>query len=316
MAKDDEERAMDQAQGLRMMGMPQNELGTAMGPGDNRTGISSGEAGLKVIALVSGKGGVGKTNLAANLAVVLARRGRKVLLVDADLGLANVDIVLGLTTRYTLFDVVNGSVELKDILVEGPGGVWVLPASSGIYEMTCLDDQQRYAILDQIEALDDRFDTVLIDNAAGISQDVQFFAGAARQVVVVTDREPTAITDAYATIKVLSQRRTNLNFHLLVNNADSESDGMDVYRKLTTVTDRFLNASISLFGTVPKDENLNRAVMARRPLVDLFPRSPASTQLNMLAERLLSLPHPDGEDGTMKMFWERLFHQNTGRGEK
>ncbi len=307
---------MDQAQGLRTMGSGGTKHEPRSGSGGMKTTVSDANSGLRVIALVSGKGGVGKTNLAANLAVILARRGRKVLLVDADLGLANVDIVLGLTTRYTLFDVVSGVVELENILVEGPGGVWVLPASSGVYEMTCLDDQQRYAILDQIEALDDRFDTVLIDNAAGISQDVQFFAGAARQVVVVTDREPTAITDAYATIKVLCQRRTNLNFHLLVNNADSESDGIDVYRKLTTVTDRFLNASISLFGTVPKDENLNRAVMARRPLVDLFPRSPASTQLNMLADRLLELPPPDGEDGTMKMFWERLFHQNSGGGEK
>lgn len=307
---------MDQAQGLRTMGRSGSDTGLHASAGGMKTMASGTDSRLKVVALVSGKGGVGKTNLAANLAVILARRGRKVLLVDADLGLANVDIVLGLTTRYTLFDVVSGVVELKDILVEGPGGVWVLPASSGIYEMTCLDDQQRYAILDQIEALDDRFDTVLIDNAAGISQDVQFFAGAAGQVVVVTDREPTAITDAYATIKVLCQRRTNLKFHLLVNNADSDSDGMDVYRKLTTVTDRFLNASISLFGTVPKDENLNRAVMARRPLVDLFPRSPASTQLTMLAEKLLELPPPEGEDGTMKMFWERLFGQNSGGGEK
>lgn len=170
-----------------------------------RTSVSQPQnSDIRVIALVSGKGGVGKTNLAANLSIMMARRGRRVLLVDADLGLANIDIILGLTTRFTLYDVVRGQVGLADILVEGPGGIWVLPASSGAYEMTCLNDQQRYSILDQIDTLEERFDTVLIDNSAGITQDVQFFAGAAREVIVVTDREPTAITDAYATIKVFA----------------------------------------------------------------------------------------------------------------
>jgi flagellar biosynthesis protein FlhG len=293
---------MDQAQGLRDLNA---------GRADERKKNHETASRLRVIALVSGKGGVGKTNISANLAVVLARRGRRVLLVDADLGLANVDIVLGLTTRHTLYDVVNGDVSLPEILVEGPGGVWVLPASSGVYEMTCLDDHQRYTILGQIDALDAQFDTVIIDNAAGISQDVQFFAGAAQEVIVVTDREPTAITDAYATIKILCHRKASSHFHLLVNNVECEEDGLDVYRKLTSVTDRFLGASIGLFGTVPRDENLNRAVMARRPLVDLFPRSPASTQLRILAEKLLRLEPPGGGDGGMKVFWERLFRQST-----
>ena len=295
---------MDQADGLRSISGTSDQTDT------KKTFTAQSSGGIRVIALVSGKGGVGKTNLSANLAIILAQRGRKVLLVDADLGLANVDIILGLTTRYTLFDVVSGDVTLNDILVEGPGGVWVLPASSGVYEMTCLDDRQRYAILDQIDALEDRFDTVIIDNAAGISRDVQFFAGAAREVFVVTDREPTAITDAYATIKVLCQRKSNMKFNLLVNNVDREADGLDVFRRLTTVTDRFLNASVSLFGTVPHDKNINRAVMARRPIVDLFPRSPASCQLHVLAEKLLNMPPPDDDGhGSMKMFWERLFRQ-------
>jgi flagellar biosynthesis protein FlhG len=263
----------------------------------------------QVIALVSGKGGVGKTNLAANLAILLGRAGRRVLLVDADLGLANVDIILGLTTRHTLYDAIAGSVSLGDILVEGPGGIWVLPAASGVYEMTCLTDPQRYALLNQIDQFEDRFDTVMIDNSAGISQDVQFFAGAARDVLVVTDQEPTAITDAYATIKILSQRRTNRTFHLLVNNVESDQEGQEVFRKLTSVTSRFLDVSLSLFGTVPRDENLNRAVMARRPLVELFPQSPASLRLRELADRLLGLPSPRGEDGGLKLFWQRLFDQ-------
>ena len=208
-----------------------------------------------------------------------------------------------------------GKVPLADILVEGPGGIWVLPASSGIYEMTCLDDEQRYALLDQLDGFEDRFDTVIIDNAAGISRDVQFFAGAAREVMVVTDREPTSITDAYATIKVLSQRRTNRHFHLLVNNVHQESDALDVYRRLTQVADRFLDVSISLFGNVPRDENLNRAVMARRPLLELFPDSPAAERIAELADKFLHSPPPEGLDGGMKMFWERLFRQGNNDKE-
>lgn len=265
--------------------------------------------GLRVMAFVSGKGGVGKTNIAANLAVTLARRGRQVLLVDADLGLANVDIILGLTTRYTLYDVVCGEVSLPEILVPGPGGVRVLPASSGVYEMTCLDDQQRYAILDQIDTLEDSVDTVLIDNAAGISRDVQFFVGAAREVMVVTDPEPTSISDAYATIKVLRQRGTNRHFHLLVNNVENGEEAREVFRRLTRVTGRFLDVSISLFGSIPRDENINRAVMARRALVDIFPHSPASERFRLLATKLLELPPPEGMEGGMKMFWERLLRQ-------
>jgi flagellar biosynthesis protein FlhG len=233
-----------------------------------------------------------------------------VLLIDADLGLGNIDVVLGLTTRFSLYDVVLGHIDLADILVEGPGGVWVLPAGSGVYEMTCLNDQQRYTILDQIDTLEDRFDTVLIDNSAGITPDVQFFAGAAHEVIVVTDREPTALTDAYATIKILCQRRSNHSFHLLVNNVNREEEGLTVYRRLTTVTNRFLDVSIDLLGSVPRDDNLNRAVMVRQALVDLFPNSPASLSLDQLATKLLSTPPPKGEDGGMKMFWERLLRQN------
>jgi len=276
---------------------------------------STGTQGLRVLAMVSGKGGVGKTNITVNLALALARRNRRVLVVDADLGLANVDIVLGLHTRYTLYDAISGKVSLPEILVEGPGGIWVLPAASGVYEMTCLTDEQRYLMLQQIELLEDRFDTVIIDNSAGISRDVQFFAGAAREVMVITDREPTSITDAYATIKILSQRRTNSDFMLLVNSARSEQEALDVYRRLTQVTDRFLAVSISYFGSVPRDENVNRAVMARRPLLELFPDSPAAEKIDALAEKFLKLTPPDSADGGMKMFWERLFRQSSSSQE-
>ncbi|RME20802.1 MAG: MinD/ParA family protein [Deltaproteobacteria bacterium] len=293
------------------------EIVTLPGLRDEKSESALVAGGLRVVAMVSGKGGVGKTNLSVNMALALSQRGRRVLLVDADLGLANVDIVLGLTTRYTLYDVVMGNVALAEILVEGPGGIWVMPASSGVYEMTCLDDEQRYDLLSQLDGLEDRFDTVIIDNAAGISRDVQFLAGAAREVMVVTDREPTSITDAYATIKVLSQRRTNRHFHLLVNNTRQESDALDVYKRLTQVADRFLDVSISLFGSVPRDENLNRAVMARRPLLELFPDSPAAERIRQLADKLLRMPPPEGLDGGMKMFWERLFRQGgNGREDK
>ncbi len=270
--------------------------------------------GLRVVAVVSGKGGVGKTSIAANLAVAMAKRGRKVLLMDAALGLPNLDIILGLNKRHTLLDVVLGKVRLEDVLVEGPAGIAVLPAESGAYEMTCLDDRQRYAILEQIDALESRFDTVLIDNSAGINQDVQFFAGAAREVLVVTDREPTAITDASATIKILSQRRKNRVFRLLVNNVDTDTEAREVYRLLTMLSDSSLEGSITLLGSIPRDPNVAAAVMARRSIVELFPQSPASVRLLTLADKLLSLPLPEGDEGGMKMFWERIFRQAHASG--
>lgn len=261
---------------------------------------------LRVVAVTSGKGGVGKTHLACNLAVLAARTGRRVLVVDADLGLANADIVLGIAPHYHLGHLLDGSAPLDDVLAEGPHGVRVLAASTGVQELTQLDDGQKLRLVSALDALEDRFDLVLIDCGAGIGDNVLFFAGAAQEALLVISPEPTSLTDAYAAVKVLSQQAGVERFSVIVNPVPTEAHGREAFQKLTSVTDRFLTARVSFLGHVPRDENLQRALMAQRPVVELFPRSPVSRALEPIARHLLERPPPAALQGGLKFLWQRL----------
>jgi flagellar biosynthesis protein FlhG len=261
---------------------------------------------LRVIAVTSGKGGVGKTHLTCNLAVLAARAGRRVLVLDADLGLANADIVLGIAPHHHLGHVLDGSVPLDDVLAEGPEGVRVLAASTGVQQLTQLDDAQKLRLVSALDELSDRFDLVLIDCGAGIGDNVLFFAGAAQEALLVITPEPTSLTDAYAAVKVLSQQGGVEHFSVVVNQAPLEAHARDVYGKLTRVTERFLTARVGFLGHVPRDENLQRALMAQRPVVELFPRSPCSRALQDLAKTLLGRPPPPSLQGGLKFLWQRL----------
>lgn len=269
-------------------------------------GRAPGAPPLRVVAVTSGKGGVGKTHVACNLAVLAARAGRRVLVLDADLGLANADIVLGVAPHYHLGHLLEGSVPLDDILAEGPEGVRVLAASTGVQELTQLDDQQKLRLVSALDAIEDRFDLVLIDCGAGIGDNVLFFAGAAQEALLVISPEPTSLTDAYAAVKVLSQQGGVERFSVVVNPVPTEAHGREVFGKLTRVTDRFLTARVSFLGWVPRDENLQRALMAQRPVVDLFPRSPSSRALGDIARTLLERPPPPSLPGGLKFLWQRL----------
>lgn len=263
-------------------------------------------APLRVIAVTSGKGGVGKTHVACNLALLFARTGRRVLVIDADLGLANADIVLGVEPHMHLGHLLEGSAPLQDVLAPGPEGVQVLAASTGVQELTRLDDAQKLRLVTALDFIEDRFDLVLIDCSAGIGDNVLFFAGAAQEVLLVASPEPTSLTDAYATVKVLSQQASVEHFQVVVNQVPSEPAGREVWQKLTGVTDRFLTARVSFLGHVPRDENLQRALMAQRPVVQLFPRSPASRALQGLADRLLERSPPATLQGGLKFLWQRI----------
>jgi flagellar biosynthesis protein FlhG len=262
-------------------------------------------APLRVIAVTSGKGGVGKTHLSANLAVLAARAGRRVLLVDADLGLANADIVLGICPTHHLGHLLDGSASIDDVLSEGPHGIRVLGASSGVQRLTRLSDEQKRALVAAFDPLDHRFDLVLVDCGAGIGDNVLFFAGAAQEALLVVSPEPTSLADAYATVKVLSQEAGVTHFSVVANQA-ADFQGRDVFRRLVQVTERFLSARLSYLGSVPRDESLLRALQVQQPVVDLYPRAPASRSLSALAEALLGAQPPRALPGGVKLFWQRF----------
>ncbi|MFZ5450955.1 MAG: MinD/ParA family protein [Thermodesulfobacteriota bacterium] len=263
---------------------------------------------LRVIAVTSGKGGVGKSNVVANLGLALAQAGLKVLLIDADLGLANLDIILGLNPQYTIHDVLQLRKTLAEVLVEGPGGLKILPASSGIPELSELDEYQKLFLLNELDNYSESVDVVLIDTGAGISRNVLFFNIAAQERLVVANNEPTSITDAYALIKVLATQHNERRFKLLVNGLSNPRDAEAVYRTLLKVAERFLGRDISLeyLGFIPHDDSVPKAVLKQQPVLTLFPKARVSRSFTQIAQRLWETPGPEEVDGNIKFFWRRL----------
>lgn len=264
-------------------------------------------AAPRVISVSSGKGGVGKTNIVTNLGHSLAQAGKKVLILDADLNLANVDILLGLTPRYNLHHVFMGEKTLQEVLVRGPAGLLILPASSGIMELADLSEQQRLYFLAEMEALGAEIDIMLIDTAAGINNNVIYFNLAAQERIIVLTPEPTSLTDAYALIKVLSGRHDVKKFRILVNLARSEKEALSVFRKISMVADRFLDSlSLDYLGHVPYDSRLPQAVRAQRLVSDIFPEAQSSRTFARLSARLCGEEPDIRADGNIKFFWQGL----------
>lgn len=263
-------RRLDQASGLR----------AAMNP------IASIRPQAQVIAVSSGKGGVGKSNVVANVAVASARQGRKVLVMDADLALGNVDILLGLTPQYTIEDVLSGQRRLEDVLITGPEGIQLLPATSGGQIFTQLTHEQQLLLHTAFLELPYTPDLLLIDCAAGISPNVLYFSLVAHDTVVVVSPDPTSLTDAYALIKILSTRHRLRTFRLLVNKVKHKQEGHEVFRKFSLVTDRFLSVSLDYMGCIPSDEYVTMAVAQQRAVCDLYPRAPASRAFTSLVSML------------------------------
>lgn len=262
----------------------------------------------RVICVTSGKGGVGKTNIVVNLAYCLAGKGKKVLILDADLNLANVDVLLGLTPRYNLHHVFLGEKSLQDILVKGPGGISILPASSGILELSELTEEQKLYFLAEMAELGEQTDILLIDTAAGINKNVIYFTLAAQERIIVLNPEPTSLTDAYAMIKVLSTRHDVKKFRILINSAQSEKEALAVFRQLTAVADRFLDTiSLDFLGYIPLDTKLPQAVRSQRLVVETAPDSPCAKKFVKLAAALADEEITSQHDGNIKFFWQGLF---------
>lgn len=246
----------------------------------------------RVIAITSGKGGVGKTNIVANIGYSLGKYGKKVLIIDADLGLGNLDILLGIAPRYNISHVLNGEKSVDEIIVNGPGNLKILPASSGIQELTRLSQSQRSFLSEELKKIIRSFDVLLIDTAAGISSNVLYFSISAQEIMVVVTPEPTSITDAYALIKVLSIRYRERNFKLIVNFASSVQEANGVYRQLNLVTSRFLNVSVEYFGCVLLDKNIKTCVKKQKIASEWAPYTPASLNYAVLAEKVFQSAPP------------------------
>ncbi|MBI5408344.1 MAG: MinD/ParA family protein [Nitrospirae bacterium] len=256
---------------------------------------------IRTIAVASGKGGVGKTNITANLAIGLSKLDKKVLVFDADLGLSNIDVILNLITKYNIKHLFKGEKKLRDLIVEGPMGIKVLPASSGIQELTALDEFQRLRLIEEFESYGDDMDYLLIDTSAGISANVAFFCMAAQEIIIVTSAEPTAMTDAYALIKVLFTKYQEKKFKVLVNSAKNAKEATDVYRRLSTAAERFLSISLDYLGYVPYDNSVQKAVRQQKAFIEIYPDSEAAKSIMHLAEKI-SNENNSNVKGTLQFF--------------
>lgn len=255
------------------------------------------------IAVTSGKGGVGKTNLAVNLAVFLADGGLRTCLLDLDLGLANADVLMNIHSRRTLADVIEGRAELHDIILEGPGGVRLVPGASGLERLADLSEFERHHLLQQFRSLESDNDFLIMDLGAGISSNVLSFACAADIVLVVTTPEPTALTDAYATIKLLARQDRASDIELVVNLAESGREAKETYERLAQVASRFLGLALTSAGYVLADDAVVAAVRSRRPFAIGSPSCNASVCVRALAKKLAKKAHtPPSADG----FFTRL----------
>jgi len=291
-----EEARTAQAQGASSQGFP----------GSSSVTSRKSTAAPRVITVSGGKGGVGKTLTTANLGLCFVREGMRTLLIDGDIGLANLDVLLNIRAESTLDDVLVGERELKDVIVTGPEGLKLIPASSGMPRVNELGKMQKLVLLDQIESIQDDFDVVLIDTPAGVSKNVQYWAASASEVILVATPEPTSLADAYATMKVLSQANNETSFKLVVNMAKNEDEALRVFERLSSVANEYLQVRVDYLGCVPLCESVRNSVRERTPYVQRYPFSAASRGIRSIAREILfhgEAPHPKG---TMQFFWKRL----------
>jgi flagellar biosynthesis protein FlhG len=276
---------LDQAAGLRRMANPRP---------------------VKVIAVTSGKGGVGKTNVSVNLSMALSQSGKEVLLLDADLGLANVDVLLGLRPKHTLSDVINGARTLEEVIINGPESLRIIPASSGIQNMAELNTMEHAGIIRAFSELSNSLDVLVIDTAAGISDSVVTFTRAAQEVIVVVCDEPTSITDAYALMKVFNKEYGMCRFRVICNMVQGLQEGRELFKKIMTVTDKYLDVQLDFMGVVPYDEFLRKAVQKQRAVIDAFPRSKSALAFKGLSVKADKWPIQGNAGGHVEFFVERL----------
>lgn len=267
---------------------------------------------IRCIAVTGGKGGVGKTNVSINLATCLSKNNHKVVLLDADLGLANVDVVLGLNPGKNLQHVIEEECDIKDILLDGPEGIKIVPASSGIKRMANLNTIEQSGLISAFSSIDDQLDTMIIDTAAGINESVINFSTAAGEVVVVVCDEPASLADAYALIKVLSRDYSVNKVHLICNQVESQAHGEMLFHQIMKVINKYLDVSVNYLGAIPEDIYLKKAVKRQLAVTSAYPRSRSSEAFRNVAKKLSSYKPKNQSSGNLEFFAERLvgFHSH------
>ncbi|HPW68049.1 MAG TPA: MinD/ParA family protein [Deltaproteobacteria bacterium] len=260
----------------------------------------------QVLSVTSGKGGVGKTSLVVNMSIILASRGKKVLVLDADLGLANIDVMLGLVPKFTIQHVLQGQCSLEEIVLDGPEGIKIIPASSGIQELADLTREQQLCLMNSMDYFEQDIDYMIIDTGAGISRNVMYFNAASQRVIVVATSEPTSITDAYALIKVLRKQYGVKRFDLIVNNVSTKVEGDQVARQLSLVCERFLgDVVLETLGSVPADKSIPECIKGQKAFVGVYPAGEASRRLERIVSRMEQTSRPSS-NGSLQFFLRRM----------
>jgi flagellar biosynthesis protein FlhG len=291
---------MDQAHGLRLIAQNASDE-------DLKQKITHLPKPLRVISVTSGKGGVGKTNLVVNLAVALQALGNRVIVLDADLGLANIDVLLGLNPRYNLGHAITEERSIEDIMVEGPGGIRIIPGATGIPDLADLGDFQREKIIESLSSLDSHGDVLLIDTGAGLSKNVRNFVIASDEAIVISTPDPASITDAYSMVKVLLDENPDLKLQLVVNIAKTKYEAQEVNDRMVLVVKQFLNKYLETLGYIIEDRMVVRAVRKQQPVILAFPNCEASYCIRSIANKIVSGEKQDGQKGGMRSFLARLF---------
>lgn len=261
---------------------------------------------IQVISVTGGKGGIGKTNVSINLGLSLAKQHKKVLLLDADLGLANIDVQLGLTPKYNLSHVMAGTHSLDDIIIDGPLGIKIIPASSGIELMANLSPAQHAGLISAFDQLVEDIDVLIIDTASGISDAVVSFARSSQEIIVVVCDEPSSITDAYALIKIMSTNYHVNKYHVLANMVQNDIEGKNLFNKLLKVTDNNLNVYLDYIGAIPFDDYLRKSVKRQLSVCDVYPGSKSAINFMKVAKTILNWPVAREVTGNSCFFIKRL----------
>ena len=261
---------------------------------------------MKIMSVTSGKGGVGKTTITCNLAMMLSSRGNRVLILDGDVGMANVDIFFGVRPVHHISDVISGEKKIQQVIVEAAKNVDVIPGGSGIYELNSLNHFQRRHLIESARELENRYDYMLIDTAPGISDNVLYLNSCAEEVMVVLTSDPASFADSYALIKVLHQKYKLKKFSVLVNNVKDEKEGAVLFQKFFDVVSRFLFVRLDYVGTIMSDTNLRRAVQLQRLIVRQEPEGPAARAFNQLAEQIERRTRHSQNRDQLSSFFEQV----------